>query len=54
MNADRPRRAAREFFDTNVIVHALAEAGDPKTARKREAARRTLVAAVRDQFLKLV
>ena len=45
MNVDRPRRTAREFFDTNVIVYALAEAGDPETARKREAARRTLVAA---------
>ena len=45
MNGAEPHPSAREFFDSNVIVYALAEADDPKTARKRETARRTLVAA---------
>lgn len=45
MNGADAHRDAREFFDSNVVVYALAEAGDPETARKRETARRTLVAA---------
>ena len=45
MNGAEPRPSAREFFDSNIVVYALAAAADPETARKRNQAREALVAA---------
>lgn len=45
MKGADPHRATREFFDSNVVVYALAEADGPEEARKRESARQTIVEA---------